>query len=66
MSAADSSELIDSPAANKLGLHSALLFVESDGILEKFRPYALPDEQWLQTICAALHARTSPGAPSGS
>ncbi|MBI3829518.1 MAG: hypothetical protein HY291_08375 [Planctomycetes bacterium] len=66
MSAADSSELIDSPAANKLGLHSALLFVESDGILEKFRPYALPDEQWLQTFCAALQAKTTPSTPSGS
>ncbi|MCW8130072.1 MAG: ATP-binding protein [Planctomycetota bacterium] len=59
MSAADSSELIDSPAANKLGLHSALLFVESDGILEKFRPYALPPEAWLQTVGATLQARTS-------
>ena len=65
MSAADSSELIDSPAANKLGLHSALLFVESDGILEKFRPYALPEERWLQSVGATLHARTSQKAPSG-
>lgn len=42
MSAADSSELIDSSAANQLGLYNALLAVESTGTFEKFRPYALP------------------------
>ena len=59
MGAADSSELIDSPAANKLGLHSALLFVESAGSMEKFRPYALPEEGWLKSAGAALHGRHS-------
>ncbi|MBN2210109.1 MAG: hypothetical protein JW709_01820, partial [Sedimentisphaerales bacterium] len=44
MSAADSSLLIDSPAANTLGPHRALLFSEERGTLEKFRPYAPPDE----------------------
>ncbi|MBE7467503.1 MAG: hypothetical protein HS116_28850 [Planctomycetes bacterium] len=59
ISAADSSELIDSPAANTLGLHNALLFVESEGLLEKFRPYALPDEGWLDSVRGALRARAS-------
>jgi S-DNA-T family DNA segregation ATPase FtsK/SpoIIIE len=50
MSAADSSNLIDSPIANQLGLHRALLFSEEQGGLEKFRPYdALPDD-WLADV----------------
>ncbi|MCK6474266.1 MAG: hypothetical protein L6R28_21315 [Planctomycetes bacterium] len=48
LSAADSSELIDSPAANRLGLYNALLSVERDGLLEKFRPYGLPDAGFLE------------------
>ena len=44
MSAADSSELIDSSAANLLGLYNALLVIESDGTFEKFRPYAIPPD----------------------
>jgi hypothetical protein len=47
MSAADSSNLIDSPAANKLGFYRALVFSEEQGTLEKFRPYALPPPDFL-------------------
>jgi hypothetical protein len=54
MSAADSSNLIDSPAANKLGFHRALAFSEEQGVLEKFRPYALPDRNWLAETSAKL------------
>ena len=50
MSATDSSNLIDSPAANKLGLHRALAYSEEQGVTEKFRPYALPDRAWLQRV----------------
>ncbi len=57
MSAADSSELIDSPKANTLGLINALLYVESEGRLEKFRPYALPRREWLETVEQALATR---------
>jgi DNA segregation ATPase FtsK/SpoIIIE, S-DNA-T family len=39
MSAADSSTLIDSPLASKLGLHRAYFYTEDMGQLEKFRPY---------------------------
>lgn len=39
MSAADSSQLIDTPAASKLGLHRAVYFSEENGTLEKFRPF---------------------------
>ena len=48
MSAADSSTLIDSPAASKLGLHRALFYTEDQARLEKFRPYGSPDEAWLE------------------
>jgi len=50
MSAADSSELIDSSAANLLGLHNALLAVESQGTFEKFRPYAIPDRETMRRL----------------
>jgi ABC-type multidrug transport system fused ATPase/permease subunit len=57
MSAADSSNLIDSPAANKLGFFRALIFSEEQGIMERFRPYALPPQDWLSQIKSALHNR---------
>jgi len=47
MSANDSASLIDSPLANNLGLHRAILFNGHEGWLETFRPYALPDGAWL-------------------
>ena len=50
MSANDSANLIDSPAATTLGLHRALFFNEHLGTLETFRPYALPDSDWLDAI----------------
>jgi hypothetical protein len=59
MSAADSSNLIDSPAANKLGFHRALVFSEEQGVMEKFRPYALPPKQWLEQVKSALVDRRS-------
>ena len=50
MSAADSSNLIDSPAAGRLGTNRALLHLETHGSLEKFRPYAMPSEEWIETV----------------
>ena len=47
MSANDSSNLIDSPAANKLGMFRALWFSEEQGTIEKFRPYGTVDKAWL-------------------
>jgi hypothetical protein len=60
MSANDSSNLIDSPAANKLGAHRALVYSEEQGTMEKFRPYALPDKEWLERIKTALAAKKAP------
>ncbi|MEM7754255.1 MAG: FtsK/SpoIIIE domain-containing protein [Planctomycetota bacterium] len=57
MSAADSSALIDSGAAGKLGLHRALLYNEELGTLEKFRPYAAPDAALVERVVAALRGR---------
>ncbi|UCD75887.1 MAG: AAA family ATPase [Phycisphaerales bacterium] len=50
MGATDSSNLIDTPMAAKLGLRRALFCSEELGTLEKFRPYALPDEDWLERV----------------
>ncbi len=58
MSAADSSNLIDSPIANKLGFYRALFYSEEQGLLEKFRPYALPDEAWLEQVRKLLADKT--------
>ena len=57
MSANDSSNLIDSPAANKLGQNRALAYSEEQGTIEKFRPYALPSDEWLARVKAALGTR---------
>jgi hypothetical protein len=50
MSSNDSSTLIDSPLASRLGLHRALFCSEEQGKVEKFRPYGLPPAEWLESI----------------
>jgi hypothetical protein len=50
MSSTDSSNLIDTPVAGLLGPHRALFHSEDHGILEKFRPYALPESDWLGEV----------------
>ena len=59
MSAADSSTLIDSPAANKLGFYRALAYSEEQGVMEKFRPYGLPSADWLRSSGARLQGRSA-------
>ncbi|MDB6070260.1 MAG: segregation ATPase, FtsK/SpoIIIE family [Verrucomicrobiales bacterium] len=61
MSVNDSSSLIDSPAASNLGLHRALFYNEHAGTLETFRPYAMPEAEWLEKT-ARLIASRHPGA----
>ncbi|MDB5353389.1 MAG: segregation ATPase, FtsK/SpoIIIE family [Planctomycetota bacterium] len=56
MSPADSSNLIDSPVANRLGENRAFFSSEEAGKLEKFRPYGLPPADWLD----ALRAKWNP------
>jgi hypothetical protein len=57
MSANDSSTLIDSPVAGRLGPHRALFHSEEEGRLEKFRPYGLPPEEWLTWMKEQLGRR---------
>jgi hypothetical protein len=47
MSAGDSSQLIDTPAASKLGANRALLADDTKNYTEKFRPYRVPSAEWL-------------------
>jgi len=56
MSANDSAVLIDSPKAGTLGLHRALFYNEQEGYLETFRPYALPDGEWVEEVEKSLKA----------
>jgi hypothetical protein len=57
MSANDSASLMDDPRASTLGLHRAVLFNAQEGSMETFRPYALPDADWLRTTAAHFHVR---------
>jgi hypothetical protein len=57
MSGSDSSQLVDSPAAVKLGPQRALFIHEETGTLEKFRPYAFPGGEWLAGVATAMRAR---------
>lgn len=58
MSATDSSTLIDSPLASRLGPRRALYHSEEHGQLEKFRPYSFPPPEWLEQLAAALAKRS--------
>jgi hypothetical protein len=57
MSASDSSQLVDSPLASKLGPQRAIFIHEETGTFEKFRPYAFPSAEWLAGVSASLRAR---------
>jgi DNA segregation ATPase FtsK/SpoIIIE-like protein len=57
MSANDSSTLIDSPAASRLGVNRALFAHEELSTPEKFRPYSLAETAWLETVRKRLTSR---------
>jgi S-DNA-T family DNA segregation ATPase FtsK/SpoIIIE len=61
MSANDSSHLIDSPLASRLGPHVALFHNEEEGRLEKFRPYAWPTMEWLSEVQERFTLRSAAG-----
>ena len=48
MGANDSSTLMDTPIASRLGPQRAIYYTEDQGKIEKFRPYALPALEWLR------------------
>jgi hypothetical protein len=54
MSSDDSNAIIDSTVAAKLGQHRALFYSEEEGRLEKFRPFALPRQEWLNKVSQQL------------
>jgi DNA segregation ATPase FtsK/SpoIIIE, S-DNA-T family len=56
MSATDSASLMDAPAAGNLGLHRAILYNAQAGTAETFRPYALPDREWVEKAVADVVA----------
>jgi hypothetical protein len=64
MSAADSSNLMDSPAASRLGVHRAIFYSEELGQAEKFRPYGVPSSAWLTWLQERLtHGSTGSASP---
>jgi hypothetical protein len=60
MNAADSSHLLDSPLASRLGRNRALYMIDELGQPEKFRPYDLPSLAWLAEVKRQT-ARTETG-----
>ncbi|MCA9096199.1 MAG: hypothetical protein KDA68_22120, partial [Planctomycetaceae bacterium] len=63
MSSNDSSQLIDSPEAGRIGPNRAILYSDERGTREKFRPYGTVSDSWREWI--AEQWNTS-GVQSGS
>ncbi|HUR53711.1 MAG TPA: hypothetical protein VMZ71_06250, partial [Gemmataceae bacterium] len=57
MSPTDSSTLMDTPAASRLGRNRALLLLEDQERPEKFRPYRVPSAEWLAKAEETLRGR---------
>jgi S-DNA-T family DNA segregation ATPase FtsK/SpoIIIE len=60
MSAADSSHLLDSPIASRLGRNRALYATDEVAQPEKFRPYGLPSLAWLTEVKQQLAEKRKP------
>jgi hypothetical protein len=60
MSTNDSSSLIDSPVASKLGENRAMYYSEEANRIEKFRPYGIPAPEWLESVKRRYAARPRP------
>ena len=61
MSANDSSTLIDTPAGSKLGENRALYYSEEANRIEKFRPYGIPEIEWLEGVKKRFQSRPRAG-----
>lgn len=46
----DSTNLLDTPAASRLGPNRAIVYRDDTGTAEKFRPYGRPDADWLRQV----------------
>ena len=55
----DSGNLVESTAAAQLGPHVALLYDEGENRSEKFRPFSLPDCEWMEQIAEMLCKRST-------
>jgi hypothetical protein len=66
MGAEDSASFIESPAASRLGPHRAILYSEEMSIVEKFRPYGLPDPDWLAFAEHGLRTRRMDAAETAA
>ena len=60
ISASDSTHLLDSPLAGKLGPHRALFIDEENSQVEKFRPYGAPPLDWLEKVHDQFLRRGAP------
>lgn len=58
MSSVDSTSLIDSPAASRLGEHRAVLYRDDLGTQVKFRPYGRPTAEWMDWVAEQLAKST--------
>ncbi len=61
MSPTDSGHMLDAPHASKLGPHRAFFASEEQNRLEKFRPYGLPGDPWLEWASQRLAQRKDEG-----
>ena len=59
MSQMDSTQLIDSPAAGRLGANRAIVYCEEIGQIEKFRPWGMASMTWLNEQAGRLADRQS-------
>ena len=50
MNQTDSASLVDTPVASTLGPGRAIVYRDQTGTTEKFRPFAWPSDDWLQSI----------------
>jgi DNA segregation ATPase FtsK/SpoIIIE-like protein len=65
MSPTDSGHMLDAPHASKLGPHRAFFASEEQNRIEKFRPYGVPEENYLRRLGEQL-AKRHEAAASGS
>jgi S-DNA-T family DNA segregation ATPase FtsK/SpoIIIE len=63
MNANDSSSLMDSPVASRLGAQRAFFYSEDQGKMEKFRPYGLLSTAWLSEFKPLAPANGEPHPP---
>jgi hypothetical protein len=59
MSPTDSGHMLDAPHASKLGPHRAFFASEEQNRIEKFRPYGVPTNEWLDQIGESLSRKAA-------